>query len=91
VAYHTLHELFGFGEEGVLGQALAVEVGFDGLEIRHASRVDSCSVSCATELEVFTCHISSCFCSRIRLTEDVKAIGGGQPGLAGAAASRGVA
>jgi hypothetical protein len=33
----------------------------------------------------------SCFCSRIRLTADVRTIGGGRPGLAGAAASRGVA
>jgi hypothetical protein len=37
-----------------VGQVLAVEVGFEGLEIRHVSRDDSSSVSCATELEVFT-------------------------------------
>jgi hypothetical protein len=55
VAYRRFYGLFGFGE-GVVGQVLAVEVGFDGLEIRHASRDDSCSVSCATELEVFTYH-----------------------------------
>jgi hypothetical protein len=33
----------------------------------------------------------SCFCSRIRLTADVRTIEGGQLGLAGVAASRGVA
>jgi hypothetical protein len=33
----------------------------------------------------------NCFCSRIRLTADVRTIGGGRPGLAGAAASHGVA
>jgi hypothetical protein len=33
----------------------------------------------------------SYFCSRIRLTADVRTLGGGIPGLAGAAASRGVA
>jgi hypothetical protein len=43
-------------EEGVVGQVLAVEVGFDGLEIRHASHDDSCSVSYATELTVSTYH-----------------------------------
>jgi hypothetical protein len=56
VAYHCLYGLFGFGEEGLVGQVLAVEVRFDGLEIRYASRDDSCSVSCATELEVFNYH-----------------------------------
>jgi hypothetical protein len=40
-----------------VGQVLAVEVRFDGLEIRHVSRDDSSSVSCATELEVFTYQI----------------------------------
>jgi hypothetical protein len=35
-------------------QVLLVEVGFDGLEICHASRENSGSVSCATELEVIT-------------------------------------
>jgi hypothetical protein len=48
--------VFGFGEEGAVGQVLAVEVEFDELEIRHASRDDSGSISCATELEVFTYH-----------------------------------
>jgi hypothetical protein len=32
---------------------MGVEVGFDGFEIRHASREDSGSVSSATELESF--------------------------------------
>jgi hypothetical protein len=54
VAYHRLYGLFGFGEEGVVGQISDVEVGFGGLEIRHASRDDSCFVSCATELDIFT-------------------------------------
>jgi hypothetical protein len=35
---------------------MGVEVGFDGLEIRHASCDDSGSVSGATELEVFFEH-----------------------------------
>jgi hypothetical protein len=76
--------------EAIVGEVLAVEVGFDRLEIRHVSQDDSCSVSCATELKIFTYHIFSCFCSRIRLTADVRTIGGGRPGLAGVAASRGV-
>jgi hypothetical protein len=33
----------------------------------------------------------SCFCSKIRLTADVRTIGGGRPGLAEPAVSRGVA
>jgi hypothetical protein len=53
VAYHRLYGLFGFGE-GVVRQILAVEVGFDGLEIYHASPDDSCPVSFAMELEIFT-------------------------------------
>jgi hypothetical protein len=53
--YHRLYELFRFGE-GVVGQVLVAEVGFDGSEIHHASRDDSCPVSCATELEVFFDH-----------------------------------
>jgi hypothetical protein len=36
---------------------MGVEMGFDGLEIRHASRDDSGSVSSATELKVFFDHI----------------------------------
>jgi hypothetical protein len=54
VAYHSRYDLYGFREEGVVGEVSAVEVGSDGLEIRHASRGDSCSVSCATKLEGFT-------------------------------------
>jgi hypothetical protein len=53
VAYHRLHKFFGFGVEGVIGQVMGVEVGFDVLDIRHASRDDSGSVSDATELKVF--------------------------------------
>jgi hypothetical protein len=43
-------------EESEVGEVLAVEIGFDGLEIRHASRDDSSSVSCVTELAVSTYH-----------------------------------
>jgi hypothetical protein len=53
VAYHRLHGVFGFGIERAIGQVMGVEVGFDGLQIRHAPRDDSCSVSSATELKVF--------------------------------------
>jgi hypothetical protein len=55
VAYHRLYGFFVFGEIGEVGQAV-LEIGFDGLEIRHASRNDSCSVSCVTELEILTYH-----------------------------------
>jgi hypothetical protein len=48
-----LHGFFGFGVERVIGQVTGIEMGFDGLEIRHASRDGSGSVSSATELEVF--------------------------------------
>jgi hypothetical protein len=56
VAYHRLHGFFGFGTERVLGQVIGVEVGSDGLEIRHASRDISGSVSSATEFKVFFDH-----------------------------------
>jgi hypothetical protein len=48
---------FGFGVERVIGQVIGVEVGFQGLEIRHASRDDCGSVSSATELKIFFGHI----------------------------------
>jgi hypothetical protein len=57
VAYHRLHGYFGFGVESVIGQVIGVEVGFDGLEIHHASRDNSGSVPSATELKVFFDHI----------------------------------
>jgi hypothetical protein len=41
--------VFGFGVEHVIGQVIGVEVGFDGLEIRHASRDDSGSIPSAME------------------------------------------
>jgi hypothetical protein len=63
VAYHRLHRFFGFGVVGVIGQVMGVEVGFDGLEIRHASCDDSGSISGATELKVFLTTIFSCFCN----------------------------
>jgi hypothetical protein len=56
-----------------------VEVGLDGLEVRHASRDDSSSVSCITELEIPTYTPFSCFCSWMRLTANVSRIGGGLP------------
>jgi hypothetical protein len=56
VSYHRLYGFLGFGEKGEIGQVFAVEVGFYGLKIRHASRDNSGSVSCATELEVTTYH-----------------------------------
>jgi hypothetical protein len=66
-----------FWEKGVEEQVLAVEVGFDELKIRRVSRDDSYSVSCSTELEFFACHPFSCFWNWIRLTADVRNIGGG--------------
>jgi hypothetical protein len=39
-----------------MGQVVAVEVGFEGLEISHAHRGDSSFVSSATELKVFFDH-----------------------------------
>jgi hypothetical protein len=48
--------VFGFGVERVIGQVIGVKVKFYGLEIRHASRDDSGSVSGATELDVFFDH-----------------------------------
>jgi hypothetical protein len=47
---------FGFGIERVIGQVIGVVVGFDGLEICHASRDDSGSVSGATERKIFFDH-----------------------------------
>jgi hypothetical protein len=91
VAYHRLCGLFGFGEEGVLGQILAVEVGFDGLEIRMFLVITLVPFLVLRNSKFSLTTPFSCFCSRIRLTADVRTIGGGRPGLAGAAASRGVA
>jgi hypothetical protein len=58
---------------------MGVEVGFDGLEIRHASRDDAGSDSGATELKASFDLNFSCFCKRIRLVVDVRIIGGGLP------------
>jgi hypothetical protein len=44
--------VFGFGIERVIGQVIGVEVGFDGLETRYASRDDSGSLYSAKEPEV---------------------------------------
>jgi hypothetical protein len=56
VACHCLHGYFGFGVKCVIGQVIGVKVGFDILEIRHASHDDSGSVSSATELKGFFDH-----------------------------------
>jgi hypothetical protein len=61
VAYHRLYGFFGFREKGEIGQVFAVEVGFHGLEIRHASRDNLGSVSCGTELKVTTYHTFQLF------------------------------
>jgi hypothetical protein len=47
--------------ERVLGEFIGVEVGFDGLEIRHASRDDSGSITIATEVKVFFDHTFQLF------------------------------
>jgi hypothetical protein len=52
VAYNH-RRFFGFWIERAIGQVIGVEVGFDGLEICHASRDDSRSVSSVTELKSF--------------------------------------
>jgi hypothetical protein len=62
-------------------------VGVDGLEIRHASRDDSGSVSSATELDVFFDHTLQIFCNCVKLVVDVSIIGGGLPVLPGTASS----
>jgi hypothetical protein len=62
--------VFGFGIERVIGQVIGVEVGFYGLEIRHASRDDSGF---------------SCFCNCIWLVVHVRIIVGGLPVLPGTA------
>jgi hypothetical protein len=54
VTYHRLYGFFGFREKGEIGKVFAIEVGFHGLVIRHASRDNSGSISCATELKVTT-------------------------------------
>jgi hypothetical protein len=58
VEYHRLYGFFIFGEEREVGQVLSLEIGYDGLEICHASRDNSDSVSCVTELEVSTYRTS---------------------------------
>jgi hypothetical protein len=52
---------FGFGIERVTGKLIGVEVGFDGLEIGHASHDDSGTVTCAAELKVFLNHTLQLF------------------------------
>jgi hypothetical protein len=56
VTDHCLHGFLRFGVERVIGQVIGVEVGFDRLEIHHASRDDSGSVPSAMELKVFFDH-----------------------------------
>jgi hypothetical protein len=63
VAHHRLHWLFGFGEELVIGQVIGVEVGFDGLEIRHASCGDSGFFSGYRNSKFSLTTIFSSFCN----------------------------
>jgi hypothetical protein len=61
-----LSSLFRFFEvriERAIGEVIGVEVGFEGLEMRHASRDDSGSVSSATELKVSLTTLCNCFCN----------------------------
>jgi hypothetical protein len=60
------------------------------LEICHASRDNSGSVSCVTELEVSTYHTFQLLLQLIRLTTDVRIIGGGLRFFTEAASSCGV-
>jgi hypothetical protein len=62
-------------------------VGFDGLEIRHASYDDFSSVSSVMELFLSLTTICSCFRKWIRLVADVWIIGGSLPVLPGTAFS----
>jgi hypothetical protein len=50
------HSSLGFGVERLIGHVIDIEVRYEGSDIRHASRVDSGSVSSATELKVFFNH-----------------------------------
>jgi hypothetical protein len=67
--YYCLHVFFGFGIERVIGEVIGVEVGFDGLEIRHTSRDDSGSVASTTELKV-------CFDHTLQLLSQLNQVSG---------------
>jgi hypothetical protein len=57
-----LYMFFGFGKMGVVGQFLAVEVGFDGLEIHHAYLNDwSSAFLCYGTRSFHLPHISATF------------------------------
>jgi hypothetical protein len=64
-----------------------VEVGFDGLEIRHASRDDSGSVSGAKELKDFDHNFQFSLQLNQVSVVDLKIIGGGLHVLPGTASS----
>jgi hypothetical protein len=70
---------------------LAVEVGFDRLEFPMILLMTLVPFHVLRNSKFSLTTPFSCFCSRIRMTADVRTIGGGRPGLAGVAASRGVA
>jgi hypothetical protein len=55
------YESLGLRKEGILGDNIFVEVGFDGFEARHAFGDDSGSVSFVTELKVAFQYVFSCF------------------------------
>jgi hypothetical protein len=62
VAYPRVNGFFGFGIEQVIVQVIGVEVGFDGLEIRHAFLGYSVSVFSAAVLKVFMTAFCNFFC-----------------------------
>jgi hypothetical protein len=54
---------FRFGVERVIGQVIGVEVQFDGLDIRHASRDDSGSFLVLRNSKFSLTIFCSCFCN----------------------------
>jgi hypothetical protein len=62
-------------------------VGFDGLEIRHASQDDSGSISSAMELKVFFDHTLQLLLHLNQVSGRHRIIGGGLPVLPGTASS----
>jgi hypothetical protein len=57
VTYHCFYGLLGLWKEGVIGEVIVGEVGFDGFEVCHVFGDDSGSISCATELKVTFDHV----------------------------------
>jgi hypothetical protein len=73
---HRLYGLFGFGEEGIVGQVLSVEVGFDGLKSTIFLVMTLVPFLVLRNSKFSLTTLFSCFCSRISLTADVRTIGG---------------